>query len=72
LSTFRNIIVSNPSTIAMSICCPTPVRSRATIADNIPMTAFIPPPALSAIVLPGIIGGPSAAPVASRMPVNPW
>ena len=47
--------------------CPIPNRSRATSADITPSASCI-APAVSPIVAPGMIGGPSASPVTLTIP----
>ncbi len=63
-----DIMLTTPSVAATSRNWPCPVRCLATMAARIAIAACIPPPALSAAVAPGIIGGPFFGPVMPTVP----
>jgi hypothetical protein len=76
LATVRHVAGREPSIVRNIIDEPVDHRHvdvlarrsvRAKSAARMPATAFMPPPALSAIVLP-MTGGPSRAPVIASMP----
>ena len=56
---------------AASTTCPRPVRRRASSAASTP-TAACRPVVWSITVVPAMVGGPSAAPVISIMPLAAW
>jgi hypothetical protein len=64
----RETMFTMPSVAATSMNCPLPVARWEITAARMAMAACMPPPALSAAVAPGIMGGPPARPVSPTVP----